>query len=546
MFYLLLIGIAMPKAGAQAVIDFFTNKSYETNQPYIELNLDREYLKSKIDIGYSTLLQTDNQAFKRINTSILDICKSFVEKESRFMELQREADKRVDFYGSMYYPVEENEKAHLIEVKTKALSATGGQMLYEISFRFNTISKYRNDGIAFDIKRYYLADLATGEVKSWKPNIPAKAIKVLEKIAGSYFIRDYRESRLRRRYEGDDDNEDEVSDRNASVDAATILKNIRWADADIFWNTYGLVVQFQDYTQKHFNKGDAYSVFIPYEEALKITTLMPEFNFINRQPKVAGSIQNFDGTYDVHYRYTKTDHYVTDFIGMPGQPSVKTLVNLFYTNNGIKKSYVSKKVYEYNREQKLISQVTYNEKNIVTDSIHNVYNSQGKRIKTVHTTKEGTLETLYFHDANGNITKKFTPWSERFYFYNANFVYTFGNDQPEDNVVLSTDGNKWCNGSGMCSIEDRGQIIAMVVEKNYYRESQSGRDKHGNIIETYWDNDNEYAYFNYDALNRLTGVNRKSGQQRTYSYADNGYYPSGCVLEKNYNDGVEEYFWTLY
>lgn len=531
-------------------IDFFTNKQYEYSNCAKEFNLDRPYLEKAIEIEYSCI-HDNNKTYDAINASILDWCKNYIDTEAAFNPIKKEAYQRLEFYNNSDYARRRSSEAFdqivLQSISCSLKSASAGQILYEISFSFGADDRYQRNALDFSVKKYILLNLTTGKIILWQPNVNINAKVAIEK-----WITKNKDSGIVNKKTNAKNNDSQrpvYDDDDANIYNAHTKYPLNIKNANVYWDTFGLVVAFQDYTQEAYNESKEYAVFIPYKDALKITALMPEFAFINIQPPVKTVLNGVDA-FESQNVHIKTDHTLQDFI-VPGTTVVKKVVQANYSigNEGQKELWQTI-TYEYDKAQNMVCKKVYDAKEKLLDSTHTTYNLNNMPQTITYKNNEGFFTTAYTYDERNNLEKKENRYGNTYFFYNGNFAYKYVILGDERIVWMEIKDGVICRQSSCSIFDNKGRVLATDALKFRMYDAQSGRDSLGNIVETHHDSDRAHSYFEYDRLNRLTNVNKYESSylkfKRSFIYEANKLFPALSVTKADYNNVEEHYVWEFY
>ncbi len=568
---LFLIYFCFAALGLQSqTLDLMTNSSYEFSNYTYELKSEKAYLQDQIEITYSSC---KNKMFKKTNEKLLEVCKNYIENEVNYLGLIRDANLRLNVLNELSnsknyrYSSANYQNPKLKSIETDAISVVGNQVFYELSFSFeanNTSENY--DKQTFKVKKYYVANWQTATLKPWKTCINDLNNKKIQEIVAKDFNETY--TIVTNKINVKDLTEYEIAKKQDLIKAdksIDVFKKINLADADIYWFNQGIMIQFQEFTKSSvLYGGKFFRLFFPYNQALKIVALVPEFAFLKPYSKITTTVKNFDET-SIQKKLSEmsVEPEILNLVAKNTAPKrAKSMqLTMYQISSDNSKRFMSKINYEFNANQKLVSQTTTDEKNKTLNTAFFDYDSQNNlKQKTIKSGNHEQSIMSYDYDDNNNLkstrTVEDNEINNRYYFYNQNYVYTFSynflTDQRSNGLYTSKyelKNNQICLSDGCYILDKNSQICGKISPKTNNYQLQVGRDAAGRIVECHKEDDRYNNYFEYDNQGRITQFESfeytEKKQNTTFFYTDDATLPnrklktsdSGgnkTVIEENY------------
>lgn len=555
------------------VIDLSKNIRYEFNNYYKKFTSEKPYFQDDYEVTYYSFKNDSN---KKLSNQVLELCKSYIENEAKYLGLLRDANLRLEILNELNnsknysYRSQDFKNLKLENIECEVVSIIGNQVFYEVNFLFKT--EGNNYGkIDFKVQHYYLANMQNQTISRWKPTINTTNQKKIQELVSQKFNETYLlvtdKLNFNETSEFDFIKKSEVQDANSS-DFVNVFKKINLAEADYYWYNQGLMIQYQEYSKgSRLYGGKPFRLFFTYDQALKIAALIPEFSFLKNNAKVTTSIKNFNPATSVQKKQTflNTEPLLLDLVSNnTSKKRAKSLQQTMYQiSSDNSKRFMGKLIYEFNVNKEPVSVLAYDENNRLLSTTYYDYDATNK-LKL--TTKKGENKeqeyTSYTYDLNGNIaTAKYIQddnFSDQYYFYNQNYVYYFSveifddkNSSYTTQYELKKDG--FCN-SDICYYYDKiGQIVSIVTSKTNNYQSQIGRDSKGRIVEIHKEDDRYNYYFNYDDFDRVVNYQQTEQdalrQNVDFSYLETNTLPIQKIKTSEYGGNktvIEENYEWIY
>jgi hypothetical protein len=555
------------------VMDLSKNIRYEFNNYYKKYTSEKPYFQDDYEVTYNSF---KNQSNQKLNNQVLELCKSYIENEAKYLGLLRDANLRLEILNELNNSKNYSSRSQafknlkLENIECDVVSILGNQVFYELNFLFKTDDSSGNnyEKIDFKVQHYYLANMQNQTLSRWNPTINSNNQKKIQDLVSKKFNETYLivtdKLNFKETSEFDFTQKSEVQDGNSS-DFVNVFKKINLAEADYYWFNQGLIIQYQEYSKgSKLYGGKPFRLFFTYEQAEKIVALIPEFSFLKNSPKVTTTIKNFNPATSIQKKQTflNTEPLLLDLVSNNiSNKRAKSLQQIMYQiSEDNSKRLMSTTKYEFNINQEPVSILTYDENNRLLSSAY--YDYDAKNNLKLTTKREENREqeyTSFTYDERGNIiNSKYiedTNYTDEYYFYNQNYVYSFSvgifdskNSSYATQFELKKDG--FCNNDICYYYDEKGQIISIVTSKTNNYQSQIGRDFKGRIVEIHKEDDRYNYYFNYDDLDRVIKYQQLEQdalrQNVDFRYQENNYLPfqkikiseyggNKTVIEENYD-----------
>lgn len=578
-YCILLLGFT---ASMQAqILDAFANQSYQFNNYVKDLGVDQPYIKEKVEFTQHSFEENTNPMHKKINQGVFKLCAGYLENELRFLSLIQEANARVKVYNEIknsqnhyrYESFKESTNPQLTSIECEIKSVVAKRVFYELNFwfEFENEDNYSNKN-RLKVSHYYIADLLTGKIKKWKPALTTNK-KALEKLTEPQLRATYLmvTNKLNLKQLADDDQDDENNNETdvtkTNNESVAIFTKIDLKDADFYWFSWGLLIQFQEYTPStKIYGGKSFHLFLPYEEALKITALFPEFDFMKNLPRLQHGFTNWNNWDFAQQKVSilRTEPTVLEVVKQNGSKKpIKTLQQTFYQiNEDLSRRLTGKTISEFSFDQKLLSSRSFDENDKMVHSAFNDYDTKGNiKLTTVKDNYEKESSVSYTYDAKNNLktrrTINATEIETFHFFYNKNFVYFFNDNMFESDrnryiFRYEIKEKAFCSDNACYQLNAKGDVIGINDKKYVSNQGQIARDKMGRLTETHFENDRYNYYFEYDANNRFKRFQifeyQKINKEAIFQYNENELLPNLLKRKTTQYNVVqeEEYVWDFF
>ncbi len=572
---------------AQNVYNVFTNESLgKTRSLYSKVTAKNSVFKNKIEIMYFKIDDANTKALKSLNEQSFDLCKTYILDDTKALKLMSELSQRLkvkkELINSRNNNFDERETCSsqniplLAEIKSSIISMFANKLFIEVKFEFNIGNRRSYDNELY-IRHYYIADLKTGKISRWKNNISNKNLNIISDKLSYRVNKIYSQANSEFKLSeiellrSNSNYYDEDSQKENSY-CKDICTRIDFAEADFYCYAWGVVAEFQKYTNSSkIFYGEDFLIFIPLDEAKSVFKNIKPLSFIQNVKESHTSIKNHvQSDYFKRISYFRKPPEIKDVI-LTNKLKVrpKSLVITGYQlfkNKTISNN--SKKEYEYDYNYKVLRETVYTGKSEnYYKSTYFSYDSTGLLIsKIVKSRKNDETSNYYSYDQNNNLKTIFSRSTDgsdndiKYYYYSGNNIYYFILDNAihlrksegirkityEKHKIRTTNTNYY-------SVNNEGQIEGFISER-HYNNGQIGRDSIGRVVESHFENDRYNYYWSYDSNNRLKdflfyeNANQKSKVE--YLYKDSQELPYKRIFTRySYSNKtvlVEEYKWEFF
>jgi len=530
---------------AQKVYDVFSNEYMPvTNSLYKEVKMRNSIFSNEVEVLYFKIKNEDTEAIKSINKQAYTICLDYLTNEKKSMKLMAELEQRLRVRNELQNSrnddydrrVDYNQqtKPYLGSIKSTIVSRIGNRLFIRINFIFKSEynrNYYDSDDIV--ISHYYVANIKSAKVKRWKNDLTNKQLSTLQDNLSEQLNKNYSQANSELKLSEIEllKSNEKYQESNKAEECKNICTRIDLYEADFYWYAWGVIVEFQAYTNSSkIYYGEKFQLFIPYNEAKRIFKNIPKFAFINHIPKVSTHISEFN----INEFYRKVASLsrapeaenIVELNGIKESPKSLSVVRSQILRNNTAANF-NKQEFEYNTKGQILSETMYQGKdNVFYRSTFYNYDSTGLLISKIVKHKDNREKSeSYIYDHNYNLSRIAIrnsgddENSNKLYFYNGNNIYYFTMDNAIsiDNRGISRlvfDKNRIYNtDKSYFAINDEKQIDGNVSLRNYNNQGQFGRDSLDRIIEYHSENDRYNYYWNYDSLNRLVEFEQYEFQQ---------------------------------
>lgn len=560
------------------IFDVILNKTYAIESRSQEVGPEQKFTQ-KTWIGCAVFNKDAGKGYKVLNDNIFKIFLKYFKESTQQGTMQTDARLRLQTYidlksSSQNYNGDylRNVALTIEDAQCEVKSVVGSQVIYELAIEFKINGSSYNDNERFCIFYYYSGDLNTGKVLPWKPIISEAKKAALQNLIGNRLNEAYLLATHKKvageMEENVDSGEEDIyqSNNNQIARTVNIAERINIKEANFYWYKTGLILQVQQFTEgsKIFN-GRFFNIFYPYNEAVRIMQLFPEFSYINTLPIVKHHFQNWtEATLQNKLSLLRNEPTIMNFVtDGPRKVKAVNVIRQQVLENG-KPISDYQTDYQYDSLQKLLS-ITYKEQSSIRSKISYQYYPQGNIRTTIKTQPNKDIpdqKITYEYDSQGNLVSKVTNEYARtdyqYYFYNGNTAYLFPFSLFERDVnryifkyEINTD--RYCSNNACYQLDTKGRIIAIITTPESFEHGQVGRNAAGNISESHFDNDRDNYYFEYDDVGRFKEFSKYDYQTLkkavNFYYTGNNVYPDRIeIQEKNSNKVLftEELSWTFF
>lgn len=535
---LLLVTTAL---NAQKVMDLLHNKYYEFQNRLIKPTLDKTWLRDEMEFTCYHFNDGSTPAIKKLNAGMVSLCTAQLETEDRYVKLEREAVLRLETYNGIVNSRNTGNygsagRPRLKHIACEIISVAAGKALIEMDYTFEYATPNRNGG-RLDVKQYHLADIATGSIIPWKPSVNPANNTALRNLIKETFNSQYLAgtSKIMQERGGN-------TAANKELAAGNTFEKIDLRYADFYWYKSGLMVQFQEYAPgTEVFSGRYFRLFFNYEDALKITALMPEFAYINNLPKVRHNFKNA-GNDDVFHISMTLRSVPTPESFAKKYNGVYALKSLYIVNNHIRDDgsvgLMGDQKIIYGAGGLPLSSISHDDTNRVVEEVSYLYDGQGRLLETIKTDywkKENTRRYSYDDFGNLSASVEMDPYATetKYYFYNGNNVYAythtlFSTNRNEYTYTYELDNGTLCFDKLCYAINAAGSITGLLSTGSSTSQ-QLGFDDKGRLTEFHFDRDRDNYYFYYDEQDRFSRMQyyetSKKKQETIFYYNANSTLP---------------------
>ena len=564
--FLILIGFLMAThlINAQEIYNVFTNESLKligTHQK--EVYVDNSIYKNKIKIRYFEIDAKKSPALKMINDQAYNLCYTYASDESKALKLYQEYKEKLEVYNEMNNSKNSGysrnacsvNRFQLTRINSQVLSMIGGKIYINVRFLFGNGYSRNYEGI--NITHYYVADLKTGKIERYKNTLTKKECnlvqkKIAKRLNETYSMVDMEDkySALKVRenmmedYYVDEDAEELSDSAKKALENEDVSLRVQLNEADIYWFGWGLIIDFQEYTKSSkIYYGDAFHLFLPWNEAKEIFSGIAEFSFLNELSQPKSKLRGFNlNQMNTEVLYLEKPPTVEDILKIKpivNFPKGLTIQSQRIAENGYISS-LNKVSYQFNNEGLVLSKNQYQDSIIIQTETFE-YDLKGNLIRKIIKNRGGRENSKTFvYDAQNNLIKTIRKESFDFdntlYFYNGIYIYSMPLDAIAifDSEVhsirkMSYGKQEYRSGDLIYLLNVQGDVIGKYASINNNYQTQIGRDSLGRIVESHSGNDRNNYYWNYDSLNRITSFqnynNQNTGTEYQYYYQDKSLLP---------------------
>ena len=566
----------------RAVEDVFTGHTVETGYHRLEKILPEvSFVNNRVEFSCLELRSIDNKTsgynadLSEINESIKALCLSYLHDEAAYLDIQNVIKERMEVLKQIVQSKSRfrtnpgrslNEPPRLIKLRSSPVSMVNNNLFIELKFEFE-ITYRRSQTKQIDYSRYYVVDLKNSSINRFIVEPDKEQSKnIMELLRHS--VNDYYYLSGGRLHHSQTVNLLDAKSKRSSLmgkpatdtipvpDGLTDKsKEIDLSEAKFIWFGWGIMVSFQNFTESSLLfDGRPFNIFLPYEKALKVASILPEFSFVTEIGSVETNLRNINiPEISSQHRFIRGTTDVLDLFKLnPVEVTPKALEMVtFSINRTNRRRFSSKSEILFNSEgQELLRKHFHSRKGHTATTFYEYAENSNLmyQIKINEDDKESYEYEAYFYDQQNNLAEvkkhsKYSKLRKEYYFYRGNYVYRY-----QHKVFNRIDGRftrmklteeSYCL-SRICYLYDEDGTIMGTTQ------GQVGRDSLGRVIESYFGS-NRY-YFYYDSAGRLKRSqnfdNHRILREKEYYYRNgealpyrstNTHIPNSRTLEKLYN-----------
>lgn len=569
--------------------DVYSGKSIEVEHHSIKFTPKIKYVTTELDY---TCLHINGEPTSKtavVNYKILELFKSYLLSEEKFLPVYKEMGKRVDQFNKMAGLLNNDEyrdnsadklSAKLSDMNCNEVSYVSNLLFFSVNFNF-WLEMGNNEGIEINISEYYHVNLTNAEItkldfewnESEKERIMAKIKDELNldyNVAlTKYHYEDIKELQKIRKIETNDSLSFETGSFSSGIFETDKSSKIKIEEADFYWMGWGLMVSFQKFTESSgIYSGNPFEIFIPFDKAKAILENVPSFAFLKKLEVPTTSLKDFNLTQcssDAIDIYDPRE--ITDLIhdNKFEETAKRVRVNYYQVMKDSSRHNLTSWEHDFTREGKLLKTTRFDEKGEISSRVENLYSNNGKLLLNADFDKNGSTNESeeYSYDKNGNLAQViYKNDNESFvyrYFYNGNYVYQMvryyikdgSNDHFSKNYY---DGKELKMDDQTYFLNDVGKITGNKSEKYTMYQLQLSRNEKNQLVEVHRENDRYNRFYQYDSQGRIEFITNfessRIGKSIQYSY--DGIFPFPKKMESFDPTGgqdtrlVQEYSWELY
>ena len=582
------------------VYDVFTNTAHAYKTLYETKTIEQFDILGEMEIRYFSFGQTHSAAEDRLNLQIKDLCTKSWQPDDSLMKIFKELKQRTRVYEELlnnrnnlsYGETEyiENRSIDLTGIDCNPISVVSGILWFQIHYAFEVGNSSNRSGSDHNLKiritHYYTANLTTGVIRQQLNRLNPAQCKRLSKglsermneryslVTSKLSISDLNEMNPDLDYEAgdageyngeDEENTEEEASVHPEAECKDICSKMDFREADIYWNGWGMVISFQDYTKTStIYTGLRFRIFIPFWEK-EFYKILPEFAFALqlRQPPVQlqhfnkQAISNEIGS----IRRIPEIEEVVLLNPLVTRPKSLLLERSQVYPNG-KENFTGSFSLEFDTAVRVLSKTILNKNQEGGQQDFYSYSRSGSLTSHIRKVdeKEISSETCKY-DGRFNLSQRSTledgDLYEEYYFYNGNTAYTFSEqmfrDEDEKDIeqiaVRDHELSMWGN---TYILDDRKRVTGLRSSRYSHDRFQIARDNKGRITEAHYENDRHNYYFIYDEKSRLAKYQYFEYQKPVirveYFYEAGSSLPSKRmkISEQQGNRELELYKWTTF
>lgn len=532
----------------QGIPDLLHNKQYEFQNRQIKPALDKPWIRNEIDFNCYYFENDVPAGHKKLNNGMVALSTAQLETEDRFIKLEREAVLRLEVYSEIQNSSNQGGngipgRPRLVHVACEVISIAAGKAMIEMAYRFEFSTSGRSSGDV-NVRHYYLGDLASGNIASWKPAVATSNIAALRGLIKDTFNQQYLYGTQKMAYD------ERGSFAVAEAAVGDTFEKIDLRYADFYWYRSGVMVQFQECAPgTQVFGGRFFRLFFPYEKALAITKLFPEFAYINNLPKIKHNFRDTsqDAVFAKMNKLRQPPAAESFANGYKGPKPVRSLIisNIQIADDGSPYPLGTQK-FTFNTDGTVASSVFHNENGQAGTEMTYSYDAAGRLVEA------GTLDQWkrtgirrYIYDSNGNsigsvFNDGFDEAEEWSYFYNGNHAYGYTHSLFHNNRTdyyihhYELEEGKLCLYESCYALNAQGEIAGLLSAGGRVSQ-QLGFDERGRLVESHFDNDRDNYYFYYDAEGRYSKMQMYefTTKKQEYNFYYDGDSPLPMKISKN-------------
>lgn len=532
LFLVLLLSI-VNKGFSQSdvVFDVFSNREYYYQNKYKEVKDFELNLNGEFDIEYLAMRNEGGINFDRINKQIENLALEAWKNKQNKYELNNEIKAQIVKYNefklrrnSKYELGVENDfnpQLHAIDVNV--LSVCNQIFTCYLNYEFKVTSnnnRYSNESIELNITKYFTFDIWGQKLTELKAEFNPNNVAQAQQEALPYVNQFFSELKV---YNEENPVDDEVEEEEVIVEEENETgyhrkdngkKKLEQHQFDIkeaqfYWFGWGMMIRIPEYSRSSYiNNGEAYSLFISFENCKNILDLLPAYSSYKHLVKPLHQYSNFD-YFEVLTDYNQFRHEpsVTDLFKLNNalEKPKKLIVASYQLFKDNQKNYRGDFIYEFdikaNNFQKQAAKCNYS---------YFIEKYNGKSSNKVNQNK--SKKSNLFYDEKGNLIlmKSDEPahGGDHYFFYNEHHCYTFRTENSthfDDEKInkISLKNNELCLSDVCLTFYKNMQVIAVKMLKYQHNDIELGFDEKGRLIEAHTENDRYNYYYEFDKNDRL-------------------------------------------
>ena len=564
---------------AQILFDVFTNDTIKLTNKYLgERYYENAIFKEKIEITYFNIADANTPVLESINNELDAICLNYLNNEIQSKELYKELKKQLMVIGEMTN-IQSNSYNNsnsyssnyyeLTSIGSSALSVIGDQLFCDVRFVFD-LQYHNNYDSELTITHYYTANLKTGKIQRWENDMSKSQLALIQnklsdklnkqysKMDSEYKYTAFDEYRIQQEeLEEWEENEEELSkEKEEALKNEDVCSRIDFSEASIFWFAWGIIIEFQDYTNSSkIYYGTGFQIFLPFDEAKEVFGAIPKFSFLNSitvpetELRDHNALKAMERINLMQKAPSIDDLFVLNRIAQ--KPKSLQSLNQTIAENG----YVSKPlkaIYRFNEagqvlnikiriDSILVSEKSYeyNAKGAITAYIWISDNQLENKINYTYNNYGNLIEKISAYDDDSEVLHFFYNGASVYYFSSIYSYYDARRVQGINKVYFGK--NEIIGYNNRYILNENGDVIGVDSRELLYQK-QIGRDSLGRIVEVHSEYDRYNDYWTYDSLGRLVSYQDKN-QKINYYYKVDSMLP--FKSENPFKRSVDTYKWEF-
>jgi len=547
-------------SGWTQIVDIYHNKKYSISTDFLEIESDKDYTPAKIEINQDKN-NDKNELWSKIEEQLNDIAIENIENEIAFFQILKQAgfEEEIDEYEQHH-----SSQYRLKNIEIQLLSVINNFGVYAIQYNFETGSYNSTD--KYPAIKYYLADYKNNKVQELGTASDLRQQKELEKSIIPKLERIY----TLQTQKWDLDNVEKMKTiENEGKKEIDFANKIHFSEAIVYPYFSGLVVEFPAYSSSSqiFNN-EPFRFFFKGDELAKLISVFPLFQPLfqqrlnlpsHTQMETLNNDDNFDYSRfyfapkelkvlpllnsDNELRTMKIEHYQII------QDTVKYFSGskIFYFNENqqivLEEWWEPKDIlrgeekYSYNNKNQLTGMKSlgryeelalYHYENDILSYIENMrrdIKNEEDDVEEVVVMEEEVVEEIEEDDdvAEDDYYEAYEDWydesdkksidleiSQQHIVYNKNYKYTFkfyltGTNRTGDFQIRYINENQYCTNDFCFILNENKQVIGIKQKRDAPVDILT--NSKGQPVESYFDNDRQNYFFEYDNKDRVIAIN---------------------------------------